>query len=157
MTSEKALLCVFNDRDPAKRCDDLVLFLPRICTVCCTENITPYDLKIFPEPIFHLPLPLEGKICGSNEENTGNEAPDLQLLNQKTGHDGFPCTRVVCKEETDSRGFQEVIIYCFELVREWIDAGNGEGKIGIIFVGKAKSHRFDSEPEPMSVPIEGWF
>lgn len=63
-------------------------------------------------------------------------------------------TGVVCHQETDSRQLKEVMVYCLHLVRQRIDAGNGECKVGIVLIGQTQTQGSDRKPEPGSVSIE---
>ena len=58
MAAEQAFLGVLDARHPGYGCDDLIFVLPRIGTVVGPKNVAADDLKVLPEFILYLALPM---------------------------------------------------------------------------------------------------
>ena len=83
-----------------------------------------------------------------------HQAADLQLLEQQPGHDRLAGAGVVGQQEADARQLEEVVVDRLELVGQRIDAGDGEGEVGIVLVGQAQAHGLDAQAEPRGVAVE---
>ena len=69
----------------------------------------------------------------------------------------LPGAGVVGQQEADARQLQEVVVDRFQLVRQRIDAGDGEREERVVLVGEAQPLRLDAEPEQPGVAVErGW-
>ena len=65
-----------------------------------------------------------------------DQAADLQLLEQQPRHDRLAGAGVVGQEEANARQLEEVVVDRLELVRQRIDAGDGEREVGVVLVGE---------------------
>ena len=83
-----------------------------------------------------------------------DEPSGLQLLEEQPGHDGLPGPGVVGEKEADARELEEVVVDRFELVGQGVDAGDGERKIGVVFVGQAEPVGLDADAEVLSRTVE---
>ena len=83
-----------------------------------------------------------------------DEPSGLQFLEQQPGHDRLAGPGVVGQEEADARQLEEVVVDRFELVRQRIDAGDGEREIGVVFVGQAEPVGLDADSEARSRTVE---
>ena len=79
---------------------------------------------------------MEGEVGGGDDEHTLDQAADLQLLDQQAGHDGLAGAGVISQQEADARQLQEVVIHRLELVRQWVNAGDGKREIGVVLVSQ---------------------
>ena len=147
VAAEQAFLGVLDARDPGDRGDDLVLVLPGVRAVVGAEDVAADDFEVLAELVLHLALPLEGEVGRRDDEGALHQAADLQLLDEQAGHDGLAGAGVVGEQEADARELQEVVVDGFELVRQRIDAGDGEREVGVVLVGKPEAHRFDAQAE----------
>ncbi len=111
------------------------------------------DLEALPELVLQLPLPLEAEVGRSDDQDALDETPDLQLLDEEPRHDGLPRARVVGQQEPDTWDPQEVVVDRLQLVRQRIDAGDGEAEVGVVLVGEAEAHGLDAEAETGRVAI----
>jgi hypothetical protein len=81
--------------------------------------------------------------------------PDLQLLEQQSGHDGLPRARIVGEQEADAGQPHEVVVDGLELVRQRIDPGDREREVQVVLVGEREPCSLDAEAEPRRVAVEG--
>ena len=119
--SKQALFGVIHARDPGHRCHDLVLVLPRILTVLRAQRLAPHYLEVLTELVSHFSLPLERQVGGCDDERTGDEAADLQLLQEEPGHDGLASARIVGQQEPNPRQLQEILVDRLKLVWQRVD------------------------------------
>ena len=59
----------------------------------------------------------------------------------KPGHDGLAGPGVVGQQEPDPGQLQQVVVDGLQLVRQRVDAGDGEAEVGIELVGDARANR----------------
>ena len=154
VAAEQAFLGVLDARDPGDRRDDLVLVLPGIRAVVGAQHVAADDLEVLAELVLHFALPLEGEIGRRDDQRALDQAADLQLLEQQAGHDRLARARIIGQEEADARQLHEVVVDGLKLVRQRIDAGDGEGEVRVVLVGEAEPQRLDAEPEAARVAIE---
>ena len=152
--AEQAVAGVLDAGDPRDRRDDLVAFLPGVLAVVGPEDVAADDFEVLAELVLQLALPLKGEVGGRDDEGALHESPGLQLLEQQPGHDGLPGPGVVGQEEADSRELEEVVVDRFELVGERVDAGDGEGEVGVVFVGEAEPVGLDADSEELGGAVE---
>ena len=50
----------------------------------------------------------------------------------------LPAPGIVGQQEADARQLEEVVVDRLELVRQRIDAGDGEREVGVVLVGQAR-------------------
>src|SRR5262249_13406609 len=79
----------------------------------------------------------------------------LQLTNEKPGHDGLACTSVVCEKKPNLRGFQEKVVDRFQLVRQRVDSRDREAEVRIELVGNPEGVGLDSESQELAVAVVG--
>ena len=75
-------------------------------------------------------------------------------LSSKPGHDRLAGAGVVGEQEPDARQLEEVVVDRFELVRQRIDAGDGEREVRVVLVGQAEPLGLDAEAEQRRVAVE---
>ena len=155
MAAEEAFLGVFDARDPGDGGDDLVFVLPGIGAVVGAEDVAADDLEVLAELVLHFALPLEGEAGRRDDEGAFDQAANLQLLDEQAGHDGLAGARVVRQQEADAGQAEEVVVNGFELVRERVNASDGEREVGVVLEGQPEAHRFDAEPEHFGVAVKG--
>src|SRR5207249_7946423 len=109
-TSEKAVLCIVNTRDPRYRGHYLILFLPRIHPIVGPKYITADNFEVLAKLILEFSLPLEREVCRRDDENSFDEATNLQLFNEEPGHDRLSRARIVRKQKANARQFEEIVI-----------------------------------------------
>ena len=102
------------------------------------------------------------RLAGRDDEGALDQAANLQLLEQQAGHDRLAGAGVVGEQEADARQLEEVVVDRFELVRQRIDAGDGEREVGVVLVGQAEAHGLDAEAEACGIAVErlgarAWF
>ncbi len=56
---------------------------------------------------------------------------------------------------------QQVVVDGFKLMRQRVDAGDGQREVGVVLVGQSQPHGLDAQAEPRGVPVEwllarGW-
>ena len=76
-------------------------------------------------------------------------------LRSRPGHDRLAGAGVVGEQEADARQLEEVVVDRLELVRQRVDAGDGEREVGVVLVGQAEAVRLDAEAEALRVAVEG--
>jgi hypothetical protein len=118
--------------------------LPRIHSVICSEHITTDNLETLAELVLEFTLPLEGQIGWRDDKGSLYQSAYFELFDEKTRHDRFAGPWVVGQQEPDARELYEIVIDRFQLVRKWVDSGDGEREVGVVFVGKSETHRLDS-------------
>ena len=154
--AEQAFAGILDERDPRDGGDDLVAFLPGVLAVVGPQHVAPDDVEFLAELVGQFALPLEGEVRRGHDQRAADQAAGLQLLEQKPRHDGLAGPRVVGEEEADAGQAQEVVVDRFELVRQRIDARDGERKERVVFVGEAEAVGLDAEPKEPGVAVEGF-
>ena len=76
-----------------------------------------------------------------------DQAADLQFLEEQAGHDRLAGAGVVGQQEADARQLEEVVVDGLKLVRQRIDAGDGEREVGVVLVGQPEPQGLDAEAE----------
>ncbi|GIX46040.1 MAG: hypothetical protein KatS3mg131_0251 [Candidatus Tectimicrobiota bacterium] len=82
------------------------------------------------------------------------DSPEEQLLDQKAGHDGLACPRVVGEQEPDSRKGEEIAIDRLDLVRKRIDDAGVDREKRVELVRDADALRLGAEEEELGIAIE---
>ena len=156
MAPEQGFLGIIDTGHPRHRGNHLVLFLPRIRAIIRPENLTADDLEIFPELIYQFAFPLEGEIGRGDDQGTLRQTTDFELLDEEPCHDRFAGAGIIRQKEPDAGKFQKVVVDRLKLVEQRINARNGEGEVGIVFIGKAEAQAFDAEPKAHWITVK-WF
>ena len=155
--AQQAVLGILNSGDPRNRGDDLIPFLPRVHAVVGPKHVAADHLELLAKLFLHLPLPLERKTGGGDDERPLHEATNLQLLEQQARHDGLARAGIVGEEEANPRHREEVVVNGLKLVRERVNTGNGERKVGIVFIGESQPKSLNADAEPHGSPSKGSF
>src|SRR5262249_54480853 len=134
--------------------DHLIPLLPWIHSVVAAEHVAADDRKLLAKLFLHLSLPLEGETRGRDNECPLYQPANLYFLQEKTGHNGLTGSGVVSEQETNAWHREEVVVNRFKMVWKWVNASDGERKIGIILVGQHESQGLDAEPESHRIAIE---
>ena len=153
--AEQAFPGVFDERDPGNGRDDLVAFLPGVLAVVGPQHVAADDLELLAELVRQFALPLERQVGRRDDQRAADQAAGLQFLEQQPGHDRLAGAGVVGQQEADARQLHEVVVDRFELVRQRIDAGDGEREVRVVFVGQAEAMGLDAEAEQAGVAVEG--
>ena len=138
-----------------ERRDDLVLLEPLIDPELLADVAAFEHQELLVELLFQLALPLEAQVCGTDHQHSLDETAELQLAYEQPGHDGLARAGVVCEEEPDRRELQEVFVDGLKLVRQRVDARDGEAEVGVELVGDPQRVRLQPQPEQSSVSIVG--
>ena len=155
VAAQQALAGILDAGDPGDGGHHLVAFLPGVHAVVGTQGVAADDLELLAELVAQLALPLKGQVGRGNDQDALDQPADLQLLDEEPGHDGLASTGVVRQQEADAGQPHEVVVDGFELVGQRIDACDGEAEVGVVLVGKAQTHRLDTEAETLGIAIEG--
>src|SRR5260370_42144602 len=76
------------------------------------------------------------------------------LLRAPARHDRLPRTWIVGKEEPDARQAHEVVVNSLELMRQRVNARDGEGKIWVVLVSEPQARGLNTEAEARRVAVE---
>ena len=152
--AEQAFAGVLDERDPRDRRDDLVAFLPGVLAVVGPQHVAADDVELLAELVGQLALPLEGEVGRRDDQHAPDQPAGLEFLEQQARHDRLAGPGVVGQEEADAGQLQEIAVDRFELVRQRIDAGNGQGEERVVFVGQAEAMGLDAEAEQPGVAVE---
>jgi len=117
---------------PVNRGDDLRLVLPGVHAVGVPQIDAADDIEPFPETVAQLALPLEREVRRADDEGSAHEPPQLQLLQQKPGHDRLPGTGVVGEQEANARLREYLAVDGFELVGQRINARDRQREVGVV-------------------------
>ena len=109
------------------------------------------DVESFPEPTEHLILPLNSKRRRTENQNTLNSFPQLHLLYQEAGHDGFTCPMVVCQKKTQPGLGKHRLIDGFDLVRQSTDTRETHRELTVVCIGEANPGRLNQETKLISI------
>ena len=153
--AEQALLGVLDARDPGDRRDDLVLLLPRVLAVVGAEHVAA-----------DRPRTARGT-CPSARAATGSERfagvtisvrftrPRIfSSLSSRPAMIVLPAPGSSARRNRMRGSLQEVVVDRLELVRQRVDAGDGEREVGVVLVGEAEAHGLDAEAEARRVAVE---
>ena len=95
-----------------------------------------------------------GKASRTDYQTTLQIPARNQLLNEKTSHDGFASTRIVCQKKPQGLTRQHLIIDRGDLMRKGIDNRRVHRKYRVEQVGKADSHCLRHQTKQRAIPIE---
>ena len=154
MRAEQALLGVLDARDPGDRRDDLIAVLPGVVSIVRAKRLAPDDLEALAELVLEFTLPLERQVRRGDDQRPTDQSPSLEFLEQQPRHDRLARAGVVGQEEADAGELEEVVVDGLELMRQGIDPGDRERKVGVVLVGEREPLGFDAEPEQGRVAIE---
>ena len=87
------------------------------------QNVRRAFLPAAPTPFF-------------TESTCSREAADLQLLEEQARHDRLPGAGVVGQEKPNPRQAHKVVVNGLKLMWQWVNAGNGKGKVWVVLVSK---------------------
>ncbi len=155
VAAQQAFVGVLDARDPGDGGDDLVLLLPGVRAVVGAQDVAADDLEVLAELVLHFALPLEGEVGRRDDERALDQAADLQFLEEQAGHDGLAGAGVVGQQEPDAGQLEEVVVDGFELVRQRVDAGDGEREVGVVLVGQRQAQGLDAQAEMQRIAVEG--
>ena len=79
-------------------------------------------------------------------------AAELEFPDQQPGHDRLAGAGVVGQQEADAGELREIVVDGFELVRQRVDAGDGQAEVGIELVGDAERIGLDAEAQQVPSP-----
>lgn len=151
---QQALSGVFDNRDPRNRCDDLIPFLPRILSVVGSQDIAADDIELLTEFVRQFPLPLEREVGRCDDQNSANKPTCFEFLQQESGHDRLSRSGIIRQQESNPGEFQEVAVNSFQLMRQRIDAGNGERKEWVVFIRQSQAVSFHPKTKQPRIPVE---
>ena len=152
--AEEAFAGVFDERDPGDGGDGLVVVLPGILAVVGPQQSARDDLELLAELVGHFPLPLEGQVRRGDDQRPLDQPSGLEFLEGQPRHDGLPGAGIIGQQEADARQTEEVAVDRFQLVRQRIDAGDGEREVGVVFVGQPQPMGLDAEAEQPGIAVE---
>ena len=90
-----------------------------------------------------LVLPLDGQRRRDEDQAAVDGLSELELLDEKAGHDRLARAGVVGEQETQPRLRQHLSVDRFDLVRKGADAGETDRELAIVGVGEADAGGFD--------------
>jgi hypothetical protein len=105
------------------------------------------------ENLLDLALPLKGQVGRTDDEEAFHQAPEFQLTDEQSSHNGLAGTCIIGQEEAHAGEFEQVIIDRFKLVWQWIDAGDGEPEIRVKLVGDPE--HVGLEPQAQEATVTG--
>ena len=76
---------------------------------------------------------------------------ELHLLDEQAGHDGLAGAGVVGEQEPQARLRQHLEVDRLDLVRQGADAGEADGELAVVGVGKADAGGLHQEPELLPI------
>ena len=115
------------------------------------------DLKRLVEEPQHLVLPLNGQGRGDQDEAALDGLPQLQLLDQQTGHDRLAGAGIVREQEAQPRLRQHLQVDRLDLVRQRADAGQTDRELPVVGVGEADAGGLHEESQPVRIRGPGRF
>ena len=137
-----------------ERRNQLLLFEPLVDAELVADVVALDDEELLVELLLEFALPLEGEVGRGHDQDALAHAPELELLDEQPGHDRLAGPGVVGQEEADAGELQQVVVDRFELMRQRIDAGDGQAEIGIELVGDAEGVSLDAEAKQSTVAVE---
>ena len=152
---QQAFPSVLDERDPGDGRDRLIVVLPGILAVVGPQQAAGDDLELLAELVGHFPLPLEGQVRRSDDQRPLDQAAGLEFLEGQPAHDGLAGAGIVRQQEPDAGQPQEIAVDRLQLVRQRIDAGDGEREVGVVLVGQAQPVGFDAQPEQPGIAVKG--
>ena len=81
-------------------------------------------------------LPLFCQTSRRDNQYTLHIMTKHQLFEKKASHDGFTCTSIVCKQETNLGLWQQELIDCFHLMRQGVNDTTVNGKEWVKLIGR---------------------
>src|SRR5262249_33327347 len=138
-----------------ERGDDPIALEPLVHPKLVADVLALEHQKLRVELLFEFPLPLEGEVGRADDQDALSEAAELQLADQESGHDGFPCAGVAGEKKPDPRDLEEVVVDRLELVRERVHTRDREAEVWVEFVGDTQRVGLKAKPKQLSVSIEG--
>ena len=97
---------------------------------------------------------MEGQVGRADNQDPLGKAPELQLADEKSRHDRLPCAGVIGKEETNSGQLEQVVVDCFKLMGQRVDARDRETEVWIELVGDAERVGLNAKPKEMAITVE---
>ena len=134
--------------------NQLLLFEPLVDAELVADVVALDDEELLVELLLEFPLPLEGEVGRGHDQDALAHPPELEFLDQQPGHDRLAGPGVVGQEEPDAGELQQVVVDRFELVRQGIDARDGQAEVGIKLVGDAQRISLDAEAKEVPVTVE---
>ena len=86
-----------------ERGDDPAVLDPLIHAELVADVLAFEDQELGIELLLQLALPLEGKVCGTDDQNALGKTAQFQLADEQARHDGLARTGVVGKQEPNAR------------------------------------------------------
>jgi hypothetical protein len=107
-----------------QRGDDPAALEPLVHTELVADVLAFEDQELGIELLLQLALPLEGEVCGADDQDTLGEAAQFQLADEQARHDGLARAGVVGQQKAYACQLEQVVVDRFELMRQRIDARN---------------------------------
>ena len=135
--------------------DQQVVLLEGIAAARSLDHIAGQDVEAEPEFVGQLVLPLLDQPARRHHQASLQVAARHQLLDQEAGHDGLAGAGIIGQQKAQRLARQHLAIDGGDLVRQRLDQRRVDRQVGIEKVGKPDAQRLRSQPQQMTVPIEG--
>ena len=136
-------------------CHDLGPLQPLVHSELVVDVAASHHDELLVELLQEFPLPLESQVGGADDEYPLHQAPELELPDEKAGHDGLAGAGVVGQQEPDAGQLHEVLVDRLQLVGQRIHAGDGEAEVGVELVGDAQSVGIQGQLQQVPVAVVG--
>ena len=133
-----------------ERRDDLAVLQPLVDAELVADVAALEDQELLVELLLQLALPLEGEVGRADDQDPLGQAAQLQFADEQARHDGLAGAGVVGEQEADAGELQQVVVDGLKLVRQRIDARDGEAEVRVELVGDAQ--RVGLKPSRSSWP-----
>jgi hypothetical protein len=134
---------------------DAVSLQPLVDAELLADVMPLHDEKRRVELLLKLALPLKRQVRRAHDEDPFGQPAQLQLADQQPRHDRFAGAGIVGQQEANPRQLEQVIVDGLQLVRQRIDAGNGQSEVGVKLPGYTQGVRLQTETNRAAVAVEG--
>ena len=134
--------------------DEVAALLEGVAAACSDDHVAGEQIEIEPELLPQLVLPLVGQRSGRDDETALQITAQLQLLDEKPGHDRLARARIVGEQEAHRLTRQQLVVDGGDLMRQRLDEAGGDGDVGIEEPGQVDAVGLGDEPEQLPVPVE---
>ena len=87
------------------------------------------------------------EVRGADDKDPFGQPAELQFADEQSRHDGLAGAGVVSQQEPDPGELQQVVVNGFKLVRQGVNAGDGQAEVGVELVGDAERVRLKAQAE----------